>query len=100
MTKLFYLQAKTIHQRPRETSRIEENGSTKVTTAMGFPICTISQYVEGEDVLGIFNEHATFSKRINDAIQLLSSQIDGGEECRGRDGEISEVIRILSGENQ
>lgn len=35
--------------------------------------------------------------RIPKAIEELSSQIDGGEECRGRDQQISEVIRILEG---
>lgn len=31
------------------------------------------------------------------AIEELQSQIDGGEECRGRDSQISYVIDILEG---
>ena len=36
-------------------------------------------------------------ERINDTIEELQSQIDGGEECRGRDSQISHVINILEG---
>jgi hypothetical protein len=32
------------------------------------------------------------------AIKMLSDMIDGGEECRDRDSEISRIIRILEGE--
>lgn len=32
------------------------------------------------------------------AASLLHDMIDGGEECRGRDSEISEIIRILEGQ--
>lgn len=38
------------------------------------------------------------AKRSDLAIAELCSMIDGGEECRGRDSEISHVIRILEGE--
>lgn len=37
-------------------------------------------------------------QRITKSLKELREQIDGGEECRGRDGEISEIIRILEGE--
>ena len=40
---------------------------------------------------------ATVLSRIPKAIEELRDQIDGGEECRGRDQQISEVIRILEG---
>ncbi len=33
---------------------------------------------------------------IGEAVKLLQSQIDGGEECRGRDAEITEVINVLT----
>ena len=35
--------------------------------------------------------------RIDYALAQLSFMIDGGEECRGRDSEISQVIRVLEG---
>ena len=34
-------------------------------------------------------------ERIKKAIKLLSDMIDGGEECRGMDSQISDVIRAL-----
>jgi hypothetical protein len=37
--------------------------------------------------------------RVQHAVEELHSQIDGGEEMRGRDSWISEVIRILQGES-
>lgn len=37
-------------------------------------------------------------QRITRALKELRGQIDGGEECRGRDSEISDVTRILEGE--
>ena len=40
----------------------------------------------------------SLQKRIDFAIGFLGNMIDGGEECRGRDSEISQVIRILEGE--
>ena len=36
-------------------------------------------------------------KRIDLAIAELCAMIDGGEECRGRDSEISNIIQILEG---
>lgn len=36
-------------------------------------------------------------KRIDLAIAELCALIDGGEECRGRDSEISNIIRTLGG---
>lgn len=38
-------------------------------------------------------------KRIDHAIGFLGAMIDGGEECRGMDSQISEVIRILEGDS-
>lgn len=40
---------------------------------------------------------ATAEARIAKAIAQLSDMIDGGEECRGRDSQISYVIDILEG---
>lgn len=40
-----------------------------------------------------------YDTRIRHAIAELNSQIDGGEECRGRDSEISHVIHILEGKS-
>lgn len=45
----------------------------------------------------LMQDAATVLSRIPKAIEELRSQIDGGEECRGRDQQISEVIRILEG---
>lgn len=36
-------------------------------------------------------------KRIDLAIAELCALIDGGEECRGRDSEISRIICLLGG---
>lgn len=33
---------------------------------------------------------------IGEAVKLLQSQIDGGEECGARDAEITEVINVLT----
>ena len=38
---------------------------------------------------------ATKRESVTQALAVLHSMIDGGEECRGRDSEISDVIRIL-----
>lgn len=45
----------------------------------------------------LMQDAATVLSRIPKAIEELRDQIDGGEECRGRDQQISEVIRILEG---
>lgn len=45
----------------------------------------------------LMQDAATILSRIPKAIEELLGQIDGGEECRGRDQQISEVIRILEG---
>lgn len=45
----------------------------------------------------LMQDAATVLSRIPIAIEELRDQIDGGEECRGRDQQISEVIRILEG---
>lgn len=37
-------------------------------------------------------------QRMKCAIQLLNDMIDGGEECRGRDSEISHIIGVLEGD--
>ena len=45
----------------------------------------------------LMQDAATVLSRIPKAIEELRDQIDGGEECRGRDQQINEVIRILEG---
>lgn len=45
----------------------------------------------------LMQDAATVLSRIPKAIEELTSMVDGGEECRGRDSQISEVIRILEG---
>jgi len=45
----------------------------------------------------LMQDAAIVLSRIPKAIEELESQIDGGEECRGRDTQISHVIRILEG---
>ena len=37
-------------------------------------------------------------KRIKKACTELESMIDGGEECRGKDSQISYIIQLLRGE--
>jgi hypothetical protein len=51
---LFYLAGKTIYKRP--VSRLE--GDRTITT-LGFPVCTVSEYIDEAEVLKIFNEVAT-----------------------------------------
>lgn len=43
-------------------------------------------------------QHNVLAITVQHAVEELESQIDGGEECRGRDADISTVIRILKGE--
>lgn len=43
-------------------------------------------------------QHSHLAITVQHAIEELESQIDGGEECRGRDSQISYVISILRGE--
>lgn len=45
------------------------------------------------------NRLLVLDRRIESAIAELSDMIDGGEECRGRDSEISRIINILEGES-
>lgn len=52
---LFYLRDRTIHKRP-VTKKIEDNRSS---TSLGFPICTVSEWADAEEVLNFFNEHGT-----------------------------------------
>lgn len=44
------------------------------------------------------NEYMILSRRINKAHMELESMIDGGEECRGKDSQISYIMQILMGE--
>ncbi len=46
----------------------------------------------------LMNDAATLLSRIPKAIAELLDMIDGGEECRGYDSQISTIIRILEGE--
>lgn len=45
----------------------------------------------------LMKDAATVLSRIPKAVEELREMIDGGEECRGHDSQISEVIRILEG---
>jgi len=45
----------------------------------------------------LMQDAATVLSRIPKALEELREMIDGGEECRGHDSQISEVIRILEG---
>jgi hypothetical protein len=45
----------------------------------------------------LMDDAATALSRIPKAITELYALIDGGEECRGMDGAISRIIRILEG---
>lgn len=45
----------------------------------------------------LMQDAAAVLSRIPKAIEELHSQIDGGEECKGRDSQISYVIGILEG---
>lgn len=47
----------------------------------------------------LMQDAATVLSRIPKAIAELESMIDGGEELRGHDSQISHIIRILQGEN-
>lgn len=42
---------------------------------------------------------ARASERISKAVAELRDMIDGGEECLGRDQQISKIIRILEGKD-
>lgn len=46
----------------------------------------------------LMQDAATMLSRIPRAIDELLDMIDGGEECRGIDSQISSIIRILEGE--
>lgn len=45
----------------------------------------------------LMQDAAAVLTRISKAIEELRAMIDGGDECRGNDQQISEVIRILEG---
>ena len=45
----------------------------------------------------LMQDAATVLSRIPKAVEELRDMIDGGEECRGYDSQLSEVIRILEG---
>ena len=51
---LFYLSGRTIYKRP-VSHKLE--GKTRIT--VGFPVCAVSEFVDAEDVLELFNENAT-----------------------------------------
>ena len=60
-------------------------------------IALLRDSVRHPDSDKLMQDAATVLSRIPKAIEELRDQIDGGEECRGRDQQISEVIRILEG---
>jgi hypothetical protein len=49
----FYLSGDVIYKRPI-THKIE--GGERIT--VGFPVCTVSEFVDAQEVLQLFNEHA------------------------------------------
>lgn len=49
---IFYLEGKTIHKRP--TTSIFAGGER---IKCGFPICTVSEFVDEKAVLELFNNH-------------------------------------------
>ena len=59
-----------------------------------YPLRNCVRHPENDKLM---QDAATVLSRIPKAIEELRDQIDGGEECRGRDQQISEVIRILEG---
>jgi hypothetical protein len=61
-------------------------------------LLAIQQAVASEVCSRSANRLLVLDRRIKAAVTELSSMIDGGEECRGRDSEISQVIRILEGD--
>lgn len=52
----------------------------------------------GDDVPDELKYIRLLTGRIDHAVRELLGQIDGGEELRGRDSEISAIIRILEGD--
>lgn len=53
---LFYLKGRTIHKAP-SVSKPDEGGAQRITC--GFPICTVSEWIDPQVVLNIFLEHAS-----------------------------------------
>lgn len=49
---LFYLDRRTIHKRAITTKTV---GGHKIK--FGFPICTISEFVDAQELLNIFNKY-------------------------------------------
>lgn len=55
---------------------------------------TLAEMIHAETTEG---QLIRLKKRMAEAVRMLEDMIDGGEECRGRDSELSEVIRKLEG---
>lgn len=51
-----------------------------------------------QENMNLFEEKLRLENRINAAVNRLEDMIDGYDETKGRDGQVSEVIRILRGE--
>lgn len=51
---LFYLKGKTIFKRP-----VNRREGDRIITTMGFPVCTVSEYADEEELLRFFNENAS-----------------------------------------
>jgi len=63
-------------------------------------LCQVLRYADRPQSHGELMDDAASllerqEKRINLAIAELTAMIDGGEECRGRDSELSRIINIL-----
>lgn len=54
---LFYLSGNTIHKRP--VTRKAENSESIAVISVGFPVCTVSEFVDAEEVLHIFNAYVS-----------------------------------------
>ncbi len=52
----------------------------------------------GEEAIELDKACATLNRRIKKAMKMLDEMIDGGEECRGRDSAISNIIYVLRGD--
>lgn len=50
---LFYLDGKTIHKRP-----IERKEGDKTVVTVGFPVCTVSEFVDEKGLCQFLNENA------------------------------------------
>lgn len=60
-------------------------------------ISLLRDSVRHPDDNALMNDAAIVISRIPKAITELQEMIDGGEECRGRDSQISSIINILEG---